>query len=136
MQLNHIHLKVSNIEKAKDFYKKILGFKVRESLGPFIFLHLGEEHHSLALQEKENTQQNKEDSLGLYHFSLEVNNEKEFKEIIKKLKENKIEYSPVDHIISKVIYFEDPDKNGIEIMLDTRSSKGQEWKGKNLPFYI
>lgn len=133
MQLNHNHIKVSNLKKAKEFYINILGFKIREQMGPFLFLHLGDEHHSLALQEREDASPADENSIGLYHFALEVNNEKEFKEMIKKLKENNIDYGLTDHVISKAIYFSDPDNNGIEVMLDTRKQKDQIWKGKNLP---
>ena len=132
MILNHIHIKVKNLEKAKEFYTKILEFKVREQIGPFLFLHLGDEHHSLALQERSNAKEPDENSIGLYHFALEVKNESEFKEIIKNLDLNKIPYSSVNHLISKTIYFADPDNNGLEIMLDTRSKKDQVWKGKNV----
>ena len=135
MKLNHIHLKVSNLKKSKEFYL-LLDFKIREQVGPFLFLYRGDEHHSLALQERKNTSPQNENALGLYHFSLEVESEKEFQEFIKKLKEKKIHFDPVDHGISKVIYFNDPDKNGIEIMLDTRKAKDQLWKGKNLPLDV
>ncbi|MBI2632587.1 VOC family protein [Candidatus Pacearchaeota archaeon] len=129
MKLNHIHIKVSNLEKAKEFYL-FLGFKIREQVGNFLFLNFGEEHHSLALQEKKNVLPQEEESLGLYHFSIEVKNEKEFHFIIDKLKEKRIIFYPADHGISKAVYFSDPDNNGVEIMLDTRKSKDQLWKGK------
>ena len=131
MKLNHVHIKVSNIEISREFYLS-LGFKIRERVGPFLFLHLGDEHHSLALQEIHDAEKQGENSIGLYHFSLEVENEQEFGAMINNLKQNNIPYSPIDHQISKVVYFSDPDNNGIEIMLDTRKSKQQLWKGKNL----
>ncbi|MEK6890128.1 MAG: VOC family protein [Nanoarchaeota archaeon] len=133
MKLNHIHLKISSLKKSEAFYINILGFKVRERVGPFLFLHLGEEHHALALQERDDANPVDENTLGLYHFALEVQTKKEFQEIMKKLKENNIDYGLIDHVISKAIYFSDPDNNGIEIMIDTRKQKDQIWKGKNLP---
>ena len=132
MKLNHIHIKVSNLKKAKEFYINILEFKIREQMGPFLFLHLGDEHHALALQEREDASPVDENSIGLYHFALEVQNEKEFQEIIEKLKKNNIDYDIVNHGISQTVYFSDPDNNGIEVMVDTRKQKDQIWKGKNL----
>ena len=131
MKLNHIHLKVSNLERAKKFYIEMFGFKVREQLGPYLFLHLGDEHHALALQERENASIPEENTLGLYHVALEVENEEAFQEILKKVQKHKIPHTEVDHTISKTVYFSDPDENGLEIMIDTRKQKDQVWKGKN-----
>lgn len=130
MKLNHIHIKVSDLERAKEFYL-FLGFRIREQVGNFLFLYFGKEHHSLALQERMGVLPQEEESLGLYHFSIEAKNEKEFNSIINKLKEKSIKYHPIDHGISKAIYFSDPDNNGVEIMLDTRKRKDQIWRGRN-----
>ena len=43
--------------------------------------------------------------------------------------------SPVDHGISKALYFTDPDGNGLEAYLDTREANDQmDWHGRNDPF--
>jgi catechol-2,3-dioxygenase len=39
--------------------------------------------------------------------------------------------SPVDYGISKALYFEDPDGNGVEVYLDTRAENDRRtWEGK------
>lgn len=49
-KIGHVHLKISNLKTAEDFYTKIFGFKVSERIGNFIFLTFGKEHHDLACQ--------------------------------------------------------------------------------------
>ena len=51
-----------------------------------------------------------------------------------RLRERGVEVSPVDHGISRALYFDDPDGNGLEAYVDTRDSKGEEWAGENEPF--
>ena len=51
------------------------------------------------------------------------------------LQERSIPVSPVDHGISKALYFDDPDGNGLEVYVDTRAENEQdEWDGANRPF--
>ncbi|WP_300434603.1 VOC family protein [Christiangramia sp.] len=41
-RIGHIHLKVSNIEKALKFYRDILGFEITDSIGDqAVFLSAG-----------------------------------------------------------------------------------------------
>ena len=128
--LGHIHLKVRNLKRAEKFYTELFGFKVNERVGSYIFLTFGKKHHDLALQEVgENAPQPEEYAVGLYHFALELDNRKQLALLYKKLGENKIPVSPVDHGISEALYFEDPDGNGIEVYVDTRH-KAKKWGGK------
>lgn len=132
MRLGHIHLKVSNLKRSIAFYTALLNFKITEVVYNYAFLTLGMHHHNLALQERPNVNAPEENSLGLYHFALEVQHEKDLLNIVKNLKENNIPYTPVDHRISKSLYFTDPDGNGIEVYRDTRSANKQRlWKGRN-----
>lgn len=45
-----------------------------------------------------------------------------------------VDVSSVDRGISRALYFDDPDGNGLEAYVDTRDSKGEEWAGENEPF--
>ena len=65
---------------------------------------------------------------GLYHFAIELENLKQLANIYYKLKKHKIQFTPVDHGISKTIYLSDPDGNGIEVYVDTRNEIKQ-WHG-------
>lgn len=126
--IGHVHLKVSNLRKAEKFYIKLLGFKVNERVNNYLFLTLGQKHHDLALQEIVNAKKPTENSIGLYHFAIEAKNLKELASLYFKLKKEKIDVSPIDHGISRALYFSDPDGNGIEIYVDSRNIR-KKWKG-------
>lgn len=126
--IGHVHLKVSNLRKAEKFYINLLGFKVNERVNNYLFLTLGQKHHDLALQEIVNAKKPTENSIGLYHFAIEAKNLKELASLYFKLKKEKIDVSPIDHGISRALYFSDPDGNGIEIYVDSRNIR-KKWKG-------
>lgn len=134
--IGHVHLKVSDLKKAEEFYTKLLGFKVNERVNNYIFLTFGKKHHDLALQEVVNAKKPTENSIGLYHFAIEAKNMRELAKLYFRLKKRGISVSPVDHGISKTLYFSDPDGNGIEVYVDTRYIR-KEWKGlsKIIPEY-
>lgn len=129
-KIGHVHLKVSDLKKAEGFYEAIFGLKVSERVGNYLFLTFGKEHHDLALQEIINAEQPSGNMVGLYHFAVEVENMKQLADIYLKLKKLKISFTPIDHGISKTIYFADPDGNGIEVYVDTRQ-KRKKWRGKS-----
>lgn len=126
--IGHVHLKVSNLKKCEKFYTELLGFKVAERVNRYLFLTLGKKHHDLALQEIVNAKKPTENSIGLYHFAIETKNLKELASLYFKLRKEKIDVSPIDHGISKALYFSDPDGNGIEIYVDTRHIR-KNWSG-------
>lgn len=127
-KIGHVHLKVSNLKKAEEFYAKIFRLKVIERVANYLFLTFGKEHHDLALQEYRNAKHPSEGMTGLYHFAVELENLKQLAEIYFRLKKHKIHFTPVDHGISKTIYFSDPDENGIEVYVDTRHER-KNWHG-------
>ena len=127
--IGHVHLKVSDLGKSEKFYRNIFGFKIAEQAGNYIFLTFGKKHHDLALQGIGNDAlKPTENTLGLYHFAIEAKNMKELAKLYFKLKEEKINFSPVDHGISKTLYFSDPDGNGIEVYVDTTKTR-KKWQG-------
>ena len=127
-KIGHVHLKVSNLKKSEEFYTKLFGLKVSERVGNYLFLTFGKAHHDLALQEIRNAEYPSEYSVGLYHFAIEFENLKQLADVYFKLKKHKIPFSPVNHGISKTIYFSDPDGNGIEVYVDTRHER-KKWNG-------
>jgi len=126
--IGHVHIKVSDLKKAEKFYTKLIGFKVNERVNNYLFLTLGKRHHDLALQEVIDAKKPSENSIGLYHFAIEAKDLKELAKLYFKLKKEKIDVSPIDHGISKSLYFSDPDGNGIEVYVDTREIR-KRWVG-------
>ncbi|MBI3027328.1 VOC family protein [Candidatus Woesearchaeota archaeon] len=127
-KIGHVHLKVSDLRKAEEFYTNVFRLKVAERVANYLFLTFGKEHHDLALQEHRNARHPTEGMTGLYHFAVELKNLKELAKIYFKLKKLKIQFTPIDHGISKTIYLSDPDENGIEVYVDTRKER-KNWHG-------
>lgn len=131
-KIGHIHIKVSDLRKAEKFYTELLGLKVTERVANYLFLTFGKEHHDLALQEIPNAVEQPENSVGLYHFAIEVETLKDLVEIYSRLKKAGVRTYPTDHGISKAVYFSDTDGNGIEVYVDTRNEK-KNWEGYSIP---
>lgn len=144
--VGHVHLKVRDVDRAVDFYGSVLGLDVTERHGQFAFLTFGDRHHDVALQGvgEDATAAGggvSEDAtalgggVGLYHTAFEVETESALAAVYERLVERDVSVSPVDHGISKALYFDDPDGNGVEVYLDTRADRDQyEWEGVNERF--
>src|ERR671921_600991 len=48
-RLGHVHLKVSDLQRAVAFYRDLMGFEVQFDLGTAAFLSAGGYHHHLGL---------------------------------------------------------------------------------------
>lgn len=135
MKIGHAHLKVSDLDKAVEFYERVLGFKTSEVIpGQFAFLTGGEMHHELALQQAHPSALTASPrALGLYHIAFEVESRAELADAVSKLESYGLEVHLVDHGISLAAYTHDLDGNGLEIYLDTRESESgrQVWAGQS-----
>lgn len=132
--LGHVHLKVRNLERAIAFYTELLDLAVTERHDSFAFLSWGEHHHDLALQALGPEAPPPGDGVGLYHVAFEVDDEGTLRSTFRQLRDAGVAVTPVDHGISKALYFADPDGNGIEVYLDTRSRLEEDWQGLSRPF--
>ncbi|MCM4160779.1 glyoxalase [Antarcticibacterium flavum] len=127
-RIGHIHLKVSNLDRALEFYRDLLGFEVTQSYGDqAVFLSAGGYHHHIGL----NTWNSKDSppapktGVGLFHTAILYQERKELAEILDRLQ--KADYpltGAADHGVSEAIYLDDPDGNGVELYWDRPS---QEW---------
>jgi catechol 2,3-dioxygenase len=133
--VGHVHLKIRDLNRAIEFYREILGLDVTERHDRYAFLSFGERHHDVALQEVGENADGPGRGVGLYHVAFEVPDPKALATIHDRLQSRGVQVSPVDHGISKALYFADPDGNGIEVYADTRAETGrEEWDGTNRRF--
>jgi len=120
--IGHVHLKVSDLERAVAFYRDALGFELMDRFGDqAAFLSAGGYHHHIGL----NTWHSKGAdpapvrSAGLYHFAILYPDRKALANALKRLLEHRAAIDGVaDHGVSEAIYLHDPDGNGIEIYRD------------------
>ncbi|MGZ9811844.1 VOC family protein [Pseudoroseicyclus sp. H15] len=127
-RIGHVHLKVSDLERAITFYRDVLGFDEVMRYGPSAaFLSAGGYHHHIGL--------NTWDSLGgppaprhhagLYHTAFLYPDRKSLAEALKRVLEAGVKLAgAADHGVSEAIYFDDPDGNGVEIYRDRPS---EDW---------
>jgi catechol 2,3-dioxygenase len=120
--VGHIHLKVSDLERALSFYRDLLGFEITTMNGDqAAFLSAGGYHHHIGL----NTWHSKgagpapQRSAGLYHVAFLYPTRKDLAEIVKRLMDKSYPIAGAsDHGVSEAIYLNDPDGNGVELYRD------------------
>lgn len=127
-RIGHIHLKVSDIEKAKAFYCDVLGFEIITSYGDSaLFISAGGYHHHIGL----NTWHSKdgppapEHYCGLYHTAILYPTRKDLAVALKRLLAVAYPLTGAsNHGVSEAIYLDDPDGNGVELYWDRPK---EEW---------
>ncbi len=121
-RIGHVHLKVSDLDRAVQFYTQVLGFQVTTRLGRrAAFLSAGGYHHHIGLNtwESEGGSPPAPGSTGLYHFAILLPNRKELARSLKRLEQHNWPIDgAADHGVSEAIYLRDPDGNGIEMYID------------------
>lgn len=121
-RIGHIHLKVSNLDKALTFYRDILGFDLTMMYGDqAAFLSAGGYHHHIGLNtwESENAGPASRYGVGLYHAAILYPERKDLAAIYQRLRA--VNYTidgASDHGVSEALYLRDPDNNGIELYWD------------------
>jgi catechol 2,3-dioxygenase len=120
--IGHVHLRVSDLDRAERFYSTVLGFEVTARYGDSaVFMSAGGYHHHLGL----NTWQSKNGppadprSPGLFHFAILYPDRASLARATKRVLDSGIAIDGVaDHGVSEAIYLHDPDGNGIELYRD------------------
>ncbi|SDL34460.1 catechol 2,3-dioxygenase [Salinimicrobium catena] len=120
--IGHVHLKVSNLERALKFYRDLLGFEVTERMGnSAVFLSAGGYHHHIGLNtwHSEDAPKAAPTGVGLYHVAILYPTRKDLAEILQRLRDSNYPLTgAADHGVSEAIYLDDPDGNGVELYHD------------------
>ena len=122
VDIGHVHLKVSSIERALGFYRDVLGFEVQLRWGEdAAFISAGDYHHHIGL----NTWESKGGSppprgaTGLYHVAIRYPDRRALANALKRLVDARVPLDGAsDHGVSIALYLRDPDDNGIELYYD------------------
>jgi len=131
--INHIVLKVRNLEAADRFYRGALGMERVGERGRMWFYTAGAHHHDLALLEI-GAQASAPDfrHTGLFHFCLDVPDEKALGELYRRCAKAGFEMlGGADHNIMRSFYVRDPDGNVVELGVDLPQA---EWRNRKDPF--
>jgi catechol 2,3-dioxygenase len=121
-RIGHVHLKVSDLDKALSFYQGLLGFELMQKYGTqAAFISAGGYHHHIGL----NTWYSKDaapapvKAPGLFHTAILYPTRKDLAVILKRLIDAKYSLTGAsDHGVSEALYLDDPDGNGVELYWD------------------
>ena len=120
--IGHVHLKVSDIDRALAFYRDVLGFDVTQRLGDeAAFLSAGGYHHHIGLNtwESRGAPPPPRRTTGLYHVAIRYPDRKALAGALQRLVRAQIPLTGAsDHGVSVALYLRDPDDNGIELYYD------------------
>jgi catechol 2,3-dioxygenase len=128
VDIGHVHLKVSDIDRALAFYRDVLGFEEMARMGDqAAFISAGGYHHHIGL----NTWESKGGSppppgtTGLYHVAIRYPDRRALARALRRVVEAGVSVSGAsDHGVSEAVYLRDPDANGIELY---RDRPREEW---------
>src|SRR5262245_4791615 len=119
-RIGHVHLRVSDLERATAFYRDLLGFQVVAELPDMCFLAAGDYHHHIALNARHSRGGRPADgSSGLHHFAILLPNRDALADIVGRILAARYPVDAAeDHGATVAVYLRDPDGNGIELAYD------------------
>lgn len=129
--LGHVVLRVADRERAEKFYGDFLGLplcaRFDEDGMKMAFFTLGNHHDFAVIEVNGGSASDNHAAAGLHHVAFNIGTTiKELREAKEKLDAAGIAVQPIDHEVTKSLYFQDPDGNGIELYVDTSDVWRQE----------
>lgn len=135
VRVGHVHLKVSDLDRALRFYRDVLGFDLTQRYGSqAAFLSAGGYHHHIGLNTWESAggAAPPPGSTGLFHLAILYPTRAELADALRRVLRAGIPLEGAsDHGVSEALYLRDPDGNGVELYWDRpkaqwpRTSQGE-----------
>jgi catechol 2,3-dioxygenase len=137
--IGHVHLTVSDLERALTFYRDVLGFDVTARYGrDAVFLSAGGYHHHIGL----NTWAGRgapapaPGTTGLYHLAILFPDRRTLAATVRRVLEHGVPLEGAsDHGVSEAIYLRDPDGNGVELYRDRPEAEWPRTADGSLAMY-
>jgi len=121
-RIGHVHLTVSDLDRALSFYRDVLGFEVTSRYGrDAVFLSAGGYHHHIGLNTwaGRGAPASPPGTTGLYHFAILYPDRKTLAGAVRRVVQAGVPLEgAADHGVSEAIYLRDPDGNGVELYRD------------------
>jgi catechol 2,3-dioxygenase len=128
VDIGHVHLKVSDLDRALGFYSGVLGFELMQRFGDqAAFVSAGGYHHHLGLNtwESKGGRPPPRNTTGLYHTAIRYPDRRSLADALKRVLDAGVALDgATDHGVSEAIYLRDPDDNGVELYRDRPK---EEW---------
>jgi catechol 2,3-dioxygenase len=121
-RIGHVHLKVSDLERALAFYQGVLGFELMQRYGDqAAFVSAGGYHHHIGLNtwESKGGQPPPPGTTGLFHTAILYPTRAALADALHRVLSAGITLDGAsDHGVSEALYLRDPDDNGVELYRD------------------
>ena len=121
-RIGHVHLTVSDLDRALAFYRDVLEFEVTARYGrDAVFLSAGGYHHHVGLNTwaGRGAPRPAAGTTGLYHFAVLYPDRRALAAAVRRVLEHGVALEgAADHGVSEAVYLRDPDGNGIELYRD------------------
>lgn len=128
-RIGHVHLKVSDLDKALAFYQGLLGFEIMQRYGTqAVFISAGGYHHHIGLNTwySKNAPPAPQRAAGLFHTAILYPTRRDLAIALQRLLDAGYPLTgTADHGVSEAIYLDDPDGNGVELYCDRPR---EEWQ--------
>ncbi len=138
-RIGHVHLKVSDLKKALEFYCDLLGFDLNTTYEEeAAFISAGGYHHHIGLNVwfSKNAPPAPRNVPGLFHTAICYPTRKDLAAILQRLNTAGYPLTGVaDHGVSEALYLDDPDKNGVELYWDRPRSQWPQKADGSIEMY-
>jgi catechol 2,3-dioxygenase len=122
VDIGHVHLKVSDLERALTFYCGVLGFELMQRMGDSAaFVSAGGYHHHIGLNtwHSRGGQPPPPGHTGLFHVAIRYPTRAALADALRRLIQAGVALEGAsDHGVSEALYLRDPDSNGLELYWD------------------
>jgi catechol 2,3-dioxygenase len=124
--LGHVVIKVRDLKVAEQFYNQVLGISIqsRSEAEQMIFFTLGQHHDFAVIAIGAEAAPPNPDAVGTHHIAFKVGGIDDLREAKARLEAVGVTVAPVDHHVTKSLYFSDPDGNALEIYAEG----SDDWK--------
>jgi catechol 2,3-dioxygenase len=121
-RIGHVHLRVADLERAIDFYTRVIGLTLVTRYGAqAAFLSAGGYHHHIGLNTWESLGATPPPPghTGLYHTAFLFPDRRSLAQALARVVAAGVSLSgAADHGVSEAVYLDDPDGNGVELYRD------------------
>lgn len=118
--INHMTIRVNDIERAEEFYGEILGFELIRKMGKSMSVYQVGEEDTIVLVEAETSYDPSSRDYRVDHFGFYLDSEEKVDEMAEYFRENEVTVlsGPANRKRGRFVFISDPDGNMIEFFYE------------------
>lgn len=118
--INHITIRVNEIERAEEFYGEILGFEQVRKMGKSMAVYRVGEEDTIVLVEAETSYDPSSRDYRVDHFGFFLDSEEQVDEMAEYFRENEVTVlsGPANRKRGRFVFISDPDGNMLEFFYE------------------